>query len=113
MDISVDNFFHSAQKIEKNSVFQGHTIGVHSILGASSARIKLYQKSDIAVATHNIYAYRIGEEDGLTIEGFSDDGEYGASKHLISFLREQHLTNIMIIVSRWLGGSMLGKNVLS
>ncbi|MFZ7119826.1 MAG: YigZ family protein [Eubacteriaceae bacterium] len=59
-------------------------------------------------ATHNTYAYIIGEKKG--IQKFSDDGEPSgtAGKPIFEVISQNDLTNILIIVTRYFGGIKLG-----
>ena len=59
-------------------------------------------------ATHNCFAYNIGWEDSIT--RFSDDGEPAgtAGKPILNAIRRHELTNIVVIVTRYFGGTKLG-----
>lgn len=59
-------------------------------------------------ATHNTYAYIIGEKKD--IQKFSDDGEPSgtAGKPIFEVISQNDLTNILIIVTRYFGGIKLG-----
>lgn len=60
-------------------------------------------------ARHNCIAYRIMEKDSV-IEKFSDDGEPSgtAGAPMLDILKKQNLCNILIIVTRYFGGILLG-----
>ena len=57
-------------------------------------------------ATHNCYAYRLGEN----IQKMSDDGEPAktAGAPMLDVLLKQDVTNILVIVTRYFGGTLLG-----
>lgn len=59
-------------------------------------------------ATHNVYAYTIGLND--EIQKFSDDGEPAgtAGKPVLETIKNKNLKNVMIIVTRYFGGILLG-----
>ena len=56
-------------------------------------------------ATHNCWAYRIGQQ-----YRFSDDGEPGgtAGKPILAAIDGQALDQVMVVVTRWYGGIKLG-----
>lgn len=58
-------------------------------------------------ATHNCFAYRIGENAAAR---FSDDGEPGgtAGKPIMDVLTGTGLTNVLCVVTRYFGGILLG-----
>lgn len=57
-------------------------------------------------ATHHCYAYRLGNQ----IQKMSDDGEPAktAGAPILDVLLKQDITNILIIVTRYFGGTLLG-----
>lgn len=57
-------------------------------------------------ATHNVYAYRISENQ----EKSSDDGEPSgtAGRPVLNVIRESGLVNVALVVTRYFGGVMLG-----
>lgn len=59
-------------------------------------------------ATHNCFAYRIGETAAAA--RFSDDGEPGgtAGKPIMDVLTGKRLTNVLCVVTRYFGGILLG-----
>lgn len=59
-------------------------------------------------ARHHCWAYTIGEEQ--TQERFSDDGEPGgtAGKPILEVIRGHALHNVLIVVTRYFGGTLLG-----
>ena len=64
-------------------------------------------------ATHNCWAYRIGEPRAPT-ERFSDAGEPSgtAGRPILQQLQRVNITQAVLIVSRWFGGTKLGKGGL-
>lgn len=59
-------------------------------------------------ASHNCYAYQIGERD--EIQRFSDDGEPQgtAGKPILDVLKGEELKDTAIVVTRYFGGTLLG-----
>lgn len=60
-------------------------------------------------ARHNCIAYRI-VEDGQIVERFSDDGEPSgtAGAPMLNILRKNNLANVLVVVTRYFGGILLG-----
>ena len=65
-------------------------------------------------ATHNCWAYRLGDPPS-PIERSSDSGEPSgtAGRSILNALRRANLTDAIIVVSRWFGGTKLGKGGLA
>lgn len=57
-------------------------------------------------ATHNVYAYRISEQQ----EKCNDDGEPSgtAGKPVLNVIKGENLYNIVVVVTRYYGGILLG-----
>lgn len=60
-------------------------------------------------ARHNCIAYRILEDEKKT-ERFSDDGEPSgtAGSPMLNILQKENLVNVLIVVTRYFGGILLG-----
>lgn len=58
-------------------------------------------------ATHNVYAYIIEDNN---IMRYSDDGEPGgtAGMPVLDMLKKEGLTNLIVVVTRYFGGILLG-----
>jgi len=65
-------------------------------------------KKDHAKATHHCFAYRIGT-DGITFR-VSDDGEPSGSagRPILGQIDSKRVTNVLVIVVRYFGGTLLG-----
>ncbi len=65
-------------------------------------------RSEHAQATHNCYAYRVGF--GVETIRFSDDGEPSgtAGKPILEVIQREDLRNVIVIVTRYFGGTLLG-----
>lgn len=94
-----------AELIEKKSRFIGHAIPIKTEEEAqmfiSDMRSKYYD------ATHNVYAYVLQENN---IARFSDDGEPGgtAGMPVMEVLKQENITDCLIVVTRYFGGTLLG-----
>ena len=70
---------------------------------------KLKENRKIAMATHNILAYRIYDaEKKVLMHDCDDDGESSAGGQLGHLLELMDIKNILVVVSRWYGGIKLG-----
>ena len=61
-------------------------------------------------ASHNTYAYVIGNPNGGAAVGFNDDGEVGgtAGKPILSVLQMRGIGDVVAVVTRYFGGTRLG-----
>lgn len=92
--------------VEKKSRFIAH---IYKIQSQEEAEAYLNEaKKNYWNATHNCYAYQLGERN--EIQRFSDDGEPQgtAGKPILDVLRGQDIKNTLIIVTRYFGGTLLG-----
>ena len=66
------------------------------------------QKAKYADATHVVHAFVTGP--GAEVMGMSDDGEPSgtAGRPTLDVLRGRGCTNVMLTVTRWFGGTLLG-----
>jgi uncharacterized YigZ family protein len=66
-------------------------------------------RAEMPDANHHVYAYRIGYGNS-TIEGMSDDGEPTgtAGPPTLSVLRGTKLGDVIIVITRYFGGTKLG-----
>ena len=64
-------------------------------------------------ANHNVYAYVIGDE--FELQKSSDDGEPGGSAGMpiLNILKQESLTNLIVVVTRYFGGIKLGTGGLA
>lgn len=92
--------------IEKKSRFIGNLIYIESKQEAQEV-LKKYKKK-YNDARHNCYAYRILEDDVLA-EKASDDGEPSktAGFPMLNILKTNEYMNVIIIVTRYFGGTLL------
>ncbi|KAG9478955.1 hypothetical protein GDO78_012562 [Eleutherodactylus coqui] len=94
---------------DRRSTFQAHLASVKSPGEVKEVLNKLYENKKIASATHNIYAYRIcSEKTKALIQDCEDDGETAAGKRLLHLMQILDARDVMVVVSRWYGGILLG-----
>lgn len=93
--------------VEKKSKFIANFIYIKSKEDAE-IKIKEYKKKYFD-ARHNCYAYRVLENESI-YEKSSDDGEPSgtAGAPMLNILQKNNLCNVLIIVTRYFGGILLG-----
>nr|KAF6358348.1 impact RWD domain protein [Pipistrellus kuhlii] len=100
---------HGVPITDRRSTFQAHLAPVVCPEQVKMVLAKLYENKKIASATHNIYAYRIFCEDKQTfLQDYSDDGETAAGGRLLHLMEILNVRNVLVVVSRWYGGILLG-----
>ncbi|KAK6619281.1 hypothetical protein RUM44_003663 [Polyplax serrata] len=99
---------HGEQITDRKSTFQGHAATVLSINDVRQVLNELQKNKKIAKATHNIYAYRICHGGNNFIQDCDDDGEVNAGGRLLHLLQILNARNVLVVVSRWYGGILLG-----
>ncbi|XP_055274743.1 protein IMPACT-like [Moschus berezovskii] len=100
---------HGIPITDRRSTFQAHLAPVVCPKQVKMVLAKLYENKKIASATHNIYAYRIYCEDKQTfLQYCEDDGETAAGGRLLHLMEILNVRNVMVVVSRWYGGILLG-----
>ena len=97
-----------AEIIEKKSKFIAHIFYVESIEEAEKylkATRKKYHD-----ARHNCFAYAIETIDGGIAVKYNDDGEPAgtAGSPILKILLEKGITNVLVVVTRYFGGILLG-----
>lgn len=76
---------------------------------AAEALIKaLCRQKRYAKATHNTWAVLLADENGQLLPVKNDDGESGAGMVILRMLEREALTNHLVVVTRWYGGTKLG-----
>ncbi|XP_051977552.1 protein IMPACT [Xyrauchen texanus] len=100
---------HGEPITDRRSTFQPHLAPVVTPKQVQLVLNKLYENKKIASATHNIYAYRIYCEDkNAFLQDCEDDGETAAGGRLLHLLQILDVRNVLVVVSRWYGGILLG-----
>ena len=97
----------SAEIIEKKSKFIANLVKVEDKIQVENEISKIKKKYHDA--RHNCIAYRIITKEGV-IEKSSDDGEPSgtAGMPMLNILQKNNLCNILIVVTRYFGGILLG-----
>lgn len=92
--------------VEKKSRFIGNVFAVNSVKEAEEKIAEISKK--YWDARHNCYAYVIGENGEST--KCSDNGEPSgtAGKPILEVINGAGITNVLIIVTRYFGGVLLG-----
>lgn len=95
--------------IEKKSVFVARVAQVNSPVQAQQyLRHLLATDKKVRNATHNINAWRIHGDGGATYQDCDDDGEDAAGGRLLHLMQLMDVWDVMVIVTRWYGGVLLG-----
>ena len=95
----------SAEIVEKKSKFIGNIFYIESEEEAEKIIKEIRKK--YYDARHNCYAYKINKDN---ISRFSDDGEPSgtAGAPMLSIIDGKGLANVLVIVTRYFGGILLG-----
>lgn len=95
-----------AELVEKKSRFIGTCRPVKSEAEAKAFLEEMKKK--YWDATHNVWAYQLGERN--EIQRYSDDGEPQGTAGLpvLDVLRGESLRNVAVVVTRYFGGTLLG-----
>lgn len=98
----------SAEMLEKKSRFIANLFYVNSQQEAEVFINKI--KKVNYNAKHNCFAYIVMGENGEKVKKFSDDGEPSgtAGAPILEILEKQNLCNILVVVTRYFGGILLG-----
>lgn len=97
----------SAEIVEKKSKFIANVFYVESVEDAEKKVREIKKK--YFDARHNCFAYSVFTKDGI-VNRFSDDGEPSgtAGGPMLNILNSRGLTNLVVIVTRYFGGILLG-----
>ena len=97
----------SAEIVEKKSKFIANGFYVETQEEAED-KVKEIKKKYFD-ARHNCFAYSVFTKDGI-VNRFSDDGEPSgtAGGPMLNILNGRELTNLVVIVTRYFGGILLG-----
>lgn len=97
----------TAEIVEKKSKFIANMFYINNVTEAEEIIKKVKKK--YYDAKHNCIAYRV-IDDGKLVERSSDDGEPSgtAGAPMLSILQKNNLYNILVVVTRYFGGILLG-----
>jgi uncharacterized YigZ family protein len=95
------------ENVVVNSRFIG-TIGRADTVAEAKAFIQSV-RDEMPDATHHVYAFKVGYGASIT-EGMSDDGEPSGTSGppILAVLRGADVGNVVIVVTRYFGGTKLG-----
>lgn len=94
--------------LEKKSKFIANIMHVNKV---EEAEVKLEEiRKKYYDARHNCYAYRVLDSDKNIIDRSSDDGEPSgtAGAPMLNILKKEELCNVLVVVTRYFGGILLG-----
>lgn len=110
--MSEQEFYYTVEKAcvaefkDRGSKFTGYSFPINSI---EEFKLRLEEvKKEHPKATHHCFAYRIGTDKNTF--RVSDDGEPSgtAGKPILGQIDSKSLTNILVVVVRYFGGTLLG-----
>ncbi|KAI8089229.1 ribosomal protein S5 domain 2-type protein [Halteromyces radiatus] len=104
----VPSIFSSEPLVDRKSTFVAHVAHVKTAHQVQQVVHTLLQNNKIARATHNIMAYRIQLEGDQILQDNDDDGETAAGGRLMHLLQILDVKDVVVVVSRWFGGILLG-----
>ena len=101
----------SAEFVEKKSRFIGHIAPADTEEAAFAFlnRIRTEHKS----ATHNCYAWQIGEQDQFQRSADAGEPAGTAGRPILEAIKRADLHNTIIVVTRYFGGVLLGSGGLT
>jgi len=98
---------------DRKSTFQAFLAHVVHPKQAMCVLAKLKENKKIANAAHNMWAFRIGGDGKVkspspVIARCDDDGETHAGGRMLHLLEILDASNVIVVVTRWYGGILLG-----
>ncbi|KAL1526545.1 hypothetical protein AB1Y20_015253 [Prymnesium parvum] len=92
----------------------GETFQAHGAAVRCGAEVEWFVRTlraekRVANATHNMLAYRFWDEErSVQVADHDDDGEATAGQKLAGLLELMGVNGVVVMVSRWFGGTLLG-----
>ena len=104
---TINEKYESSEIVQKKSKFIADIFYVETATEAEE-KIKIIKKKYYD-SRHNCFAYRIYSKTGI-IQKFSDDGEPSgtAGGPMLNILESKGICNVLVIVTRYFGGILLG-----
>lgn len=93
---------------DRGSTFVGFAREVHSEEEVFELISTLKSDRKVARSSHKMVAYRIQNADGTRLSDCDDDGETAAGGRMLHLLMIMDLWNVVVVVSRWFGGTHIG-----
>lgn len=107
------NSYHASDVIvDRKSKFQGRfvKINLEQDIPKVLSDLLLSSKSITKASHPHIIAWRVHRDSSIA-QGFKDNGEKGAGMRLLDQVLVKHdLKDIVVIVTRWYGGSPIGSS---
>ncbi|KNC96968.1 uncharacterized protein SPPG_07788 [Spizellomyces punctatus DAOM BR117] len=111
--------FVSSSISDRKSTFVAHAAEVRSPQDLSRLTQTITSSKATQNASHNIRAWRYlslkpgktgleGPDDFGVVSGYDDDGEKWAGSKIAKILEQFQVVDVVVIVSRWYGGVLLG-----
>lgn len=106
----IPHIYHGEPVTDRKSKFQAHLAEVQSLEDVGLVVDYLLRDKKIASAAHPaIRAYRfVDPSSSVMHEHRDDDGEAGAADKILFMMEKMECVNILVVVTRWFGGIMLG-----
>lgn len=101
--------FASERIRDRKSVFQAHATELKDVALLSAFLDYLTSLPSLKRATHCMYAYRSIEKERPAC-GQNDGGEGGSGDRLSKLLELSNCEKVIVVVSRWYGGTKLGSD---
>ena len=103
----------TAEIIEKRSKFIANAYHINNKEEAENKINELKKK--YYDAKHNCFAFSILDDNGSIVEKCSDDGEPSgtAGAPILNVIKKNNLSNVLIVVTRYFGGILLGTGGLT
>lgn len=102
------DIYHGQPLVDRKSTFQAHLAEVKAVEDVQNVLGQLKEYKKVSTATHNMWAYRIANQCGGVSHDCDDDGENHAGSRLLKLLEIVDAKNVLVVVSRWYGGILLG-----
>lgn len=84
------------------SIFTGYACKAANMNDVRVVMDTLLCNTEVASATHVMYAYRLSEQDSI-VENFESDGDWGIGFSILKFLRSKDIVNHVFFVTRKCG----------
>ena len=96
-----------AEIVEKKSKFIANVFYVESVQEAEELIKKVKKQHN--EARHNCFAFSVFTREGI-VDRFSDDGEPSgtAGSPMLNIITSKKITNVLVVVTRYFGGILLG-----
>lgn len=108
-ETSCPEISHGVPFTDRKSTFQAHIAQINTVDQVKLVIDELKLNRKIANAGHNVMAYRIFcKERKSLVQDCDDDGELHAGSRLLHLLQILEVKDVVVMVTRWYGGILLG-----